>query len=137
MSAGTAALRGGTLYAASPNNVFAIDARDGAVLWHNYWKSRGGTTTGTRGPSMLGNLIYFTQHDDWVLAMDARNGKEVWRQKAIDGDPTGMRKNGSIVVYDYKNEEVLRWNFTNGWVSKLQGPSLNASGNCRISKRPR
>jgi hypothetical protein len=45
----------GRLYAASPNNVFAIDARDGAVLWHNYWKSRGGTTTGTRGPGMLGN----------------------------------------------------------------------------------
>src|SRR4029453_2907087 len=39
----------GRLYAASPNNVFAVDARDGAVLWHNYWKSRGGTTTGTRG----------------------------------------------------------------------------------------
>src|SRR5262249_9702486 len=37
----------GRLYAASPNNVFAVDARDGAVLWHNYWKSRGGTTTGT------------------------------------------------------------------------------------------
>jgi phage tail-like protein len=52
-----------------------------------------------------------------------------WRQKAIDGDLTGMRKNGSIVVYDYKNEEVLRLNFTNGWISKLGGPTLNASGN--------
>ena len=76
----------GKLYAASPNNVFAIDARDGAVLWHNYWKSRGGTTTGTRGPGMLGNLIYFTQHDDWVLAIDARNGKEVWRHEVAPFD---------------------------------------------------
>src|SRR6185503_6938851 len=76
----------GRLYAASPNNVFAVDARDGAVLWHNYWKSRGGTTTGTRGPGMLGNLIYFTQHDDWVLAMDARNGKEVWRHEVAPFD---------------------------------------------------
>ena len=76
----------GRLYAASPNNVFAIDARDGAVLWHNYWKSRGGTTTGTRGPGMLGNLIYFTQHDDWVIAIDARNGKEVWRHEVAPFD---------------------------------------------------
>jgi hypothetical protein len=67
----------GRLYAASPNNVFAIDARDGAVLWHNYWKSRGGTTTGTRGPGMLGNLIYFTQHDDWVVALDTRSRRSI------------------------------------------------------------
>ena len=52
-----------------------------------------------------------------------------WRQKAIDGDLTGMRKNGSIVVYDYKNEEVMRWNFVDGWISKLGGPTLNAGGN--------
>jgi alcohol dehydrogenase (cytochrome c) len=76
----------GTLYAASPNNVFAIDARDGAVKWHNYWKSRGGTTTGTRGPGMLGNLIYFSQHDDWVVALDARSGKEVWRHEVSPFD---------------------------------------------------
>jgi alcohol dehydrogenase (cytochrome c) len=76
----------GRLYAASPNNVFAIDARDGAVLWHNYWKTRGGTTTGTRGPGMLGNLIYFTQHDDWVVALDARTGKEVWRHEVAPFD---------------------------------------------------
>ena len=39
----------GRLYAASPNNVFAVDARDGAVLWHNYWKSRGGRPPGHVG----------------------------------------------------------------------------------------
>ena len=76
----------GRLYAAAPNNVYAVDARDGAVLWHNYWKSRGGTTTGTRGPGMLGNLIYFTQHDDWVVALDSRNGKEVWRHEVAPFD---------------------------------------------------
>jgi len=52
-----------------------------------------------------------------------------WRTKVVDGKLTDMRKNGSIVVYDYENKEVLRWNFTNGWISKLAGPSLNATGN--------
>jgi phage tail-like protein len=51
-----------------------------------------------------------------------------WRQLTVDGKLTDMRKNGSIVVYDYENKEVLRWNFKNGWISKLQGPSLNATG---------
>lgn len=52
-----------------------------------------------------------------------------WRQKTVDGKLQDSRKNGSVVVYDYANEEVLRWNFTNGWLSKYQGPTLNASGN--------
>ena len=52
-----------------------------------------------------------------------------WRQKVVDGKLEDARKNGSVVVYDYENEEVLRWNFINGWLSKYQGPSLNASGN--------
>ena len=56
-------------------------------------------------------------------------GQITFAQVLQNVDLTGMRKNGSIVVYDYKNEEVLRWNFTNGWISKLGGPTLNASGN--------
>src|SRR5262245_59724454 len=30
----------GVLYGASNNDVYAIDARDGTVLWHYYWKYR-------------------------------------------------------------------------------------------------
>src|SRR5687767_2266938 len=29
------------IYATSPFNVYAIDARDGTILWHYYWKTRG------------------------------------------------------------------------------------------------
>jgi alcohol dehydrogenase (cytochrome c) len=86
----------GMLYAASPNNVFKIDARDGTILWHNYWKSRGGTTTGTRGPGMLGNLIYFSQHDDWIIAIDARNGKEVWRHEVAPFDQQYFTSNAPM-----------------------------------------
>ena len=91
----------GTLYAASPNNVFAVDARDGAVLWHNYWKSRGGTTTGTRGPGMLGNMIYFSQHDDWVVALDAKTGKEVWRHEVAPFDQQYFSSNAPMAIDDH------------------------------------
>src|SRR5262245_52104062 len=76
----------GILYTASPYNLFAVDARDGTVLWQNYWKTRGGTALGSRGPGMLGNLVYFSEHDDWVIAVDARNGKEVWRHEVSPFD---------------------------------------------------
>jgi alcohol dehydrogenase (cytochrome c) len=48
----------GILYAATLNDIYAIDAHDGTVLWHYYWKYRGGTTTGTRGPSMWHNSVW-------------------------------------------------------------------------------
>src|SRR5947209_4750455 len=71
----------GILYGASVNDVYAIDARDGSVIWHYYWKYRGGTTTGTRGPSMWHNYIYFELHDDWIVCLDATTGREVWKKE--------------------------------------------------------
>jgi phage tail-like protein len=32
-------------------------------------------------------------------------------------------------MYDQTNTEVARWNFVNGWPSKLDGPSLSSEGN--------
>ncbi|MBI4492831.1 MAG: phage tail protein [Chloroflexi bacterium] len=52
-----------------------------------------------------------------------------WRQVVLEGKTKDMRKNGSIVVYDYENKEVLRWNFVNAWPSKLSASNLSASGN--------
>ena len=52
-----------------------------------------------------------------------------WRKQVEEGKVEEARKNGSIVLYDQANIEVARWNFVNGWPSKVTGPSLNASGN--------
>jgi hypothetical protein len=37
--------------------------------------------TGTRGVGMWHNYIYFEFHDDWIVCLDARTGKEVWRHE--------------------------------------------------------
>ena len=42
------------------------------------------------------------------------------------GDRAGSRKNGSIVVYDTSNSEVLRFNFFNAWPSKIGTDQLSA-----------
>ena len=39
------------------------------------------------------------------------------------------RRSGSIVLLDDDRTEVLRWNFSDGWISKWVGPDLNAKGN--------
>lgn len=52
-----------------------------------------------------------------------------WRKEVEDGKVKSARKNGSIIMYDQELKEVARWNFVNGWPSKLDGPNLSSEGN--------
>ncbi len=88
----------GILYGASINDVYAIDARDGSVIWHYYWKFRGGTSTGTRGPSMWHNYIFFELHDDWVVCLDARTGREVWKKEIAPFEQQYFSTNVPLVL---------------------------------------
>lgn len=45
------------------------------------------------------------------------------------GDRASSRKNGSIVMYDSSNTEVARFNFTNGWPSKISTDQLSVDSN--------
>jgi alcohol dehydrogenase (cytochrome c) len=91
----------GVIYAASINDVFAIDARDGTQLWHYYWKYRGGTSTGTRGVGMWHNYIYFEFHDDWVVCLDAKTGKEVWRHEIAPFEQQYFSSPAPMVIGDH------------------------------------
>jgi alcohol dehydrogenase (cytochrome c) len=91
----------GVIYGASNNDVYAIDARDGTPLWHYYWKYRGGTSTGTRGVGMWRNYIYFELHDDWVVCLDAKTGKEVWKQEIAPFDQQYFSSNAPMVIGDH------------------------------------
>jgi phage tail-like protein len=52
-----------------------------------------------------------------------------WRKEVEDGKVTGARKNGSIVMFDQTGGEKARWNFFNGWPSKITGPTPKADSN--------
>jgi phage tail-like protein len=47
-----------------------------------------------------------------------------WRKTVIDG--ATQRASGAIVLLDEARQPALRWSFTQGWPSKLEGPALNA-----------
>ena len=49
-----------------------------------------------------------------------------WHRRALQG--TVDRKHGSIVQLDFQGGEKARWNFTDGWPTKWDGPSFNAGG---------
>ncbi len=52
-----------------------------------------------------------------------------WRRLVEEGKMKDARKNGSIVIFDRNYEELARWNFTNGWPSKVSGPNIKADSN--------
>ena len=91
----------GVIYASSPSNVYAIDARDGTVLWHYYWKTRGGTSLQTRGLGMWRNYIYFELNDDWVVCLDAKTGKEIWKHEIAPFDQQYFSSNAPMVIKDH------------------------------------
>ena len=91
----------GVIYASSPSNVYAIDARDGTPLWHYYWKTRGGTSLQTRGLGMWHNFIYFELNDDWVVCLDAKTGKEIWKHEIAPFDQQYFSSNAPMVIKDH------------------------------------
>jgi len=76
----------GVLYASAPDNAWAIDARTGTVLWHYYWKTKGGTHTANKGLGIYKDWLYMETADDYLVSLDARTGKERWH-KVIESFP--------------------------------------------------
>lgn len=68
----------GVLYMSAPDNAWAVDARDGTVLWHYWWKTLGGTHIGNRGMGMWGDYLFFETPDNFLVSLDARTGEERW-----------------------------------------------------------
>jgi len=50
-----------------------------------------------------------------------------WRKTTLDGQTE--RRAGAIVLMDEGRQEVMRWNFADGWVCKWEGPTLNSKAN--------
>ncbi len=74
----------GILYVSVPDNAWAVDARDGMVLWHYFWKTKGGTHIGNRGMGMYHDWLYFETPDDYLVSLDAKTGKERWHKVISD-----------------------------------------------------
>ena len=64
-----------------------------------------------------------TQDKLWGWFNDIR-GKGI-----LLSDRTNNRKNGSVVMYDSTHVEIARFNFTNGWPSKISTDQLSVDSN--------
>jgi phage tail-like protein len=70
-----------------------------------------------------------TTYSNIVLKRGITQDNQLWQwRKAIElGTPD--RRSGAIVLLDDERNPVRRWRFSDGWITKFDGPDLNAKGN--------
>jgi alcohol dehydrogenase (cytochrome c) len=88
----------GKLYLSTPDNAWAVDARDGRVLWHYFWKTKGGTHIGNRGLGMWGKWLYMETPDDYLVCIDSETGKEKWHKQIADFDRQYFSTMAPIII---------------------------------------
>ena len=74
----------GVLYFTVPDHVWAVNAHTGKSIWHYQWNDVGGHLVGNRGVGIYGNWLYFLSPDGWFISLNAKDGKERWRQHIAD-----------------------------------------------------
>src|ERR1700761_7190282 len=76
---GSPLLVNGVLYMTATDHAWAVDARNGRVLWHYYRESKGDESRMlSKGPAIYGNWLYFLTRDDYVVSLDITTGKQRW-----------------------------------------------------------
>jgi phage tail-like protein len=70
-----------------------------------------------------------TKYANLVMRRGVTQNAELWNWRRSVEQGTLDRRNGSIVLLADDGAEVVRWNFFNGWIAKIEGPELNAEAN--------
>jgi alcohol dehydrogenase (cytochrome c) len=75
----------GVMYLTQPNQVYAIDARTGRLIWE-YRRQPALRRGPNRGVAIYGDKVYFGTPDAQLVALDARTGELAWEAKLADAD---------------------------------------------------
>src|SRR6202789_269542 len=97
----TPLLVNGTLYITIPDHVWALNARDGKEIWHYDWVDHGGHLIGQRGVGIWKTNVYFETPDNWLLALDATTGKELWRKNFADARKQYFSTSAPLIVKNH------------------------------------
>ena len=80
-------------------------------------------------PSSTRKFPLRVTYPDIVLKWGVTASRDLydWHLAVINGQL--QRKSGSVILLDADGTEKVRWNFSNAWPSRWDGPTLNAMGN--------
>ncbi len=97
----TPLVHNGIMYLTHPGNVIqAIEADSGELIWeYSYTFPEASRTLGgpTRNIAIYGDKLYMATYDAAIVAVDARNGEEVWRTPKADFEKGYTHTAGPII----------------------------------------
>ena len=73
----------GVMYVSAPNEVHALDARNGRSIWA-YRRTTGVNRGPNRGVAVFGNRVYVGTPDAYLVALDARTGAVAWEKQVAE-----------------------------------------------------
>ncbi|MEO6981813.1 MAG: acido-empty-quinoprotein group A [Edaphobacter sp.] len=91
----------GVLYFTVPNNIWAVDARSGHVLWHFTNPANGGFKIGHRGVGMYKGWLYFMTPDAHLLSLNAKDGTVRWNVVVADASKGYWTTMAPLIVGDH------------------------------------
>jgi alcohol dehydrogenase (cytochrome c) len=74
----------GIIYFTVPDNVWAVDARSGHLVWHYTYPPNQGFHIGHRGVAMYKDSLFFTTPDAHLICLNAKNGAVRWNIVVAD-----------------------------------------------------
>ena len=91
----------GVLYFTVPDNVWAVDARSGHMLWRYTSPQNTGDHIGNRGVAILKDTIYFMSPDCHLIALNAKTGKVRWMVSVADPKKGYWTTGAPLVIRDH------------------------------------
>jgi alcohol dehydrogenase (cytochrome c) len=73
----------GVVFFTVPDNIWAVDARSGHMIWH-YTRPSKGEHIGHRGVAMYKGYLYFTTPDCHLISLNAKDGTVRWDKVFAD-----------------------------------------------------
>jgi alcohol dehydrogenase (cytochrome c) len=80
----------GVIFISTIDDVFALDGATGDLIWQYNYSPLPGLTKGRNfGVAVGDGKVFLGTHDDHVVALDQKTGKEVWKVAEADGSSCG------------------------------------------------
>ncbi len=91
----------GVLYFTVPDNIWAVNARSGHMIWHYNRVSKQGDHIGHRGVAMYKGWLYFTTPDCHLISLNAKDGTVRWDKLIADVNQGYWTTMAPLVVRDH------------------------------------
>jgi alcohol dehydrogenase (cytochrome c) len=91
----------GVLYFTIPDNVWAVDARSGHMIWHYHYPPNKGFHIGHRGVGMYKRWLYFLTPDAHLISLNAKDGTVRWNVEVADASKGYWTTMAPLIVGDH------------------------------------